>query len=78
MTEMVGSLGRNAGRPFGRNRVLTNSQLSAAHCAECSIAMLIIPIRGEAGCGSCCNEISRGSAATMDGEFESQSNDYDE
>lgn len=75
---MVGSPGRNASRPFGRNCVLTDSQLSAAQCSECSIAMLIIPIRGEAGCGSCCNEISRGSAAIMDGEFESKSNDYDE
>jgi hypothetical protein len=53
MTEMVGSFGRNDSGPFSRNCVFTNSQQSSAPCAGCAIAMLIIPIRDESGCGCC-------------------------
>jgi hypothetical protein len=36
-----------------RNRVVANSQQSSTQYAGRAIAMLIIPIQGEAGCGHC-------------------------
>jgi hypothetical protein len=45
-------LAANAGRLLNRNCGFANSQPSAP-CAERAIAMLIIPIHGEAGCDRC-------------------------
>jgi hypothetical protein len=36
---------------LNRNRGFANTLPSSAPCAERAIAMLIIPIQGEAGCG---------------------------
>jgi hypothetical protein len=48
---MTGSLGDKSSRPLNRNCGFAGSQPSSAPCAERTIAMLIIPIQGEAGCG---------------------------
>jgi hypothetical protein len=48
---MTDSLGNRGDWPPDRNRGFANSNPSAAECARCAIAMLIIPIQGEAGCG---------------------------
>jgi hypothetical protein len=55
MTEMAGSLMAsslegNVSRLLNRNCGFANSLPSSKPCAERAIAMLIIPIHGEAGC----------------------------
>ena len=50
---MAGGFGANASRLLNRNCGFANSQPSSAPCAERAIAMLIIPIHGEAGCDGC-------------------------
>jgi hypothetical protein len=49
----VRGFGNNDGRRFTRNCVVANSQQSSTQYAGRAIAMLIIPIQGEAGCGHC-------------------------
>jgi hypothetical protein len=46
---MADNLGINVSRLLNRNCGFANSQPSAP-CAERAIAMLIIPVHGEAGC----------------------------
>src|SRR5580704_5674247 len=53
MTGRAGSFGANVSRLLNRNCGFANSQPSSAPCAERAIAMLIIPIHGEAGCDRC-------------------------
>jgi hypothetical protein len=58
MTDMAGSLmasglAANAGRLLNHNCGFANSLPSSAPCAERAIAMLIIPVHGEAGCDHC-------------------------
>jgi hypothetical protein len=63
MTEMAGSLrasslvahrlGANVGRLLNRNCGFASTLPSSAPCAERAIAMLIIPIHGEASCDRC-------------------------
>ena len=88
MTDMAGSLvadslvadslGANVSRLLNRNCGFANSQPSAP-CAERAIAMLIIPIHGEAGCETLLATKSRAeSVAILDRKFESQSNEYNE
>jgi hypothetical protein len=48
---MTGSLGDKGSKLPNRNRGFANSQPLSAPCAEPTIAMLFIPIQGEAGCG---------------------------
>jgi hypothetical protein len=50
---MTGSVGANDSRLLNRNGGFANSQPSSAPCAGRAIAMLIIPVQGEAGCGRC-------------------------
>ena len=79
MTGRAGSFGANVSRLLNRNCGFANSQPSSAPCAERAIAMLIIPIHGEAGCDRCLQRnLAQESAAILDKKFESQSNEYNE
>jgi len=56
---MLKSLGATDFGPLSRSRLFASSTQTPAQCAESAIAMPIIPIQGEAGCGADHHDISR-------------------